>query len=278
MRFAVISDIQGNLDALEAALSSIDRLDRPVDRIISSGDVVGLGPQPNEVIDRLREREIEAIRGNYDDAVAFERLGSGMDFPDAAMEEVDQLALEWTREKLTPQNLAYLQNLPRDLRLFPSLSGTRVKREHEDTRTSEYRRNFFMRALFGGLARENPRPPKSVLVVHGSTRALNEFLRPDTANSILAIIAREARSEVLISAHAGMSYKREASGVTFVGVGPAAGPSATPGQAQFAVVDVGSGVDVQFDRAAYDAERYAEALGESGLPGALAIGYRQSTL
>lgn len=64
MRIALISDIHGNLVALEAALADIRR--RKVERIICLGDVAQEGPQPREVIHRLRDLEIPVIMGNTD--------------------------------------------------------------------------------------------------------------------------------------------------------------------------------------------------------------------
>ncbi|HEY8686424.1 MAG TPA: metallophosphoesterase family protein, partial [Chloroflexota bacterium] len=96
MRIAVISDIRGNVIALERVLSTIDADERHLDGIVCAGDVVGLGPNPNDVIALLRARNIETVLGNYDDAVAFDRLGSGRDFPDVESEAIDNAALRWT--------------------------------------------------------------------------------------------------------------------------------------------------------------------------------------
>ena len=64
MRIALISDIHGNLVALEAALADIER--QRADQIICLGDVAVFGPQPREVIARLRELDIPVIMGNTD--------------------------------------------------------------------------------------------------------------------------------------------------------------------------------------------------------------------
>lgn len=64
MRIALISDIHGNLVALEAALADIQR--RGADRIICLGDVALDGPQPGEVIERLHDLAIPVIKGNTD--------------------------------------------------------------------------------------------------------------------------------------------------------------------------------------------------------------------
>lgn len=64
MRIALISDIHGNLVALEAALADIQR--RGAERIICLGDVAAGGPQPREVIQRLHDLAIPVIMGNTD--------------------------------------------------------------------------------------------------------------------------------------------------------------------------------------------------------------------
>jgi predicted phosphodiesterase len=266
VRFAVISNINANLAALEAVLRAIDAQQLPVDRVLSAGDIVGRGPRPNEVVEVLRERGIEAVLGNYDDAVAFDRLSSGRDFPDARSQQEDDAAIAWTRNALTEENLDYLRHLPRDVRLLPGAGGTAVRRNEHDERTSEYRRTFFWRAMLGGAFRMPASATKRVLLVHGSTRALNEIIRPDTAGSILASLAREAQSDVLIFGHAGLGFRRDAHDVTFIGVGPVDGP----GSAEYALIDVSREVSVAFDAAEYDTRGYVEDLRRSGLPEGIA--------
>ncbi len=266
MRFAVISDIRGNIIALHSVLSAIDSEESRLDGIVCAGDLVGLGPNPNEVIELLRERNIEAVLGNYDDAVAFDRIGSGRDFPDFESEAIDNAAVQWTRQTLTRENLAYLQELPRDIRVAPGAGGVAIKRNEQDERASEYRRTFFLRAIMGGAFRAPVSSTKRVLVVHGSTRALNEFVRGDTANSILAVLARDIQAEVLITGHAAASFRRDGHGVTFVGVGPVDGP----GTAEFAIVNVGSDIEVSFGDTQFDLKGHVESLRVSGLPPDLA--------
>ena len=64
MRVALISDIHGNLVALEATLADISG--QSVDHIICLGDVAAQGPQPGEVIQRLRELDVPVVMGNTD--------------------------------------------------------------------------------------------------------------------------------------------------------------------------------------------------------------------
>src|SRR2546430_15853016 len=71
MPLAVLSDVHANLPALEAVLADVDRA-APAG-IWVAGDLVGYNPWPNEVLQILRDRRVEGIRGNHDRAA----LGAG---------------------------------------------------------------------------------------------------------------------------------------------------------------------------------------------------------
>jgi predicted phosphodiesterase len=101
VRILVLSDIHGNLDALEACLAAAGEFDAAV----NLGDIVGYGASPNEVIERSRGLGKYFVRGNHDKA------SSGlMDLKD--FNPIAGLAALWTREQLTPENLAWLRSLP----------------------------------------------------------------------------------------------------------------------------------------------------------------------
>ncbi len=70
MHTAVISDIHGNLPALEAVLDHIDG--QNVDRIICLGDILGYGPYPVECVDIVAERCEWSLMGNHDFGVLYE--------------------------------------------------------------------------------------------------------------------------------------------------------------------------------------------------------------
>ena len=71
MRIAVLSDIHGNLPALEAVLAAL----KPYDAIWQLGDVVGYGPQLDEVVARLADEGATGVRGNHDAAAIGELAG-----------------------------------------------------------------------------------------------------------------------------------------------------------------------------------------------------------
>jgi diadenosine tetraphosphatase ApaH/serine/threonine PP2A family protein phosphatase len=76
-----------------------------VDQILVLGDIVGYGPDPNRVIDRLRTVRARAVRGNHDQATITPKVLEWFN-PDAAA------ALLWTRKVLTPRSRRFLAGLP----------------------------------------------------------------------------------------------------------------------------------------------------------------------
>ena len=107
MKVLVISDIHGNLAALETVLK--DAQGRGYDEIWCLGDVVGYGPDPNACIERLAALEPQLtvrLAGNHDYAV----LGKEINVEDFNPEA--QKAVLWTRAQLTDETRAYLDTLP----------------------------------------------------------------------------------------------------------------------------------------------------------------------
>lgn len=103
MRYAVISDIHGNLEALKAALEHIETLD--VDEIVCLGDVVGYGPNPNECIELVRMRCLHTVKGNHD-AAAIDLMET------MNMNKLAREAAIWTHDRLNPASKEYLMQLP----------------------------------------------------------------------------------------------------------------------------------------------------------------------
>lgn len=102
MRAAVVSDIHGNLAALEAVLEAID--ERHTDELWCLGDLVGYGARPNECCTLVRRRSTTCLAGNHDLAVR-----GTIDLVEFSGDA--GVAARWTREILTPESLAYLETL-----------------------------------------------------------------------------------------------------------------------------------------------------------------------
>jgi putative phosphoesterase len=106
-RVGVISDIHGNLHALEAVLEQLDK--EKVDMIVCCGDVVGYGARPNECVDTIRSRNIPIIAGNHDHAALL--LTDITNF-----NEIAKAAVLWTKKVLTEENMEFLRQMPLTLK------------------------------------------------------------------------------------------------------------------------------------------------------------------
>ncbi|MBK35392.1 MAG: biotin transporter BioY [Gemmatimonadetes bacterium] len=103
MKVAVLSDIHGNAEALDAVLERCDGLG--VERIICLGDVVGYGADPGYCVDVIRDRADLLIAGNHDRAaVGLEDL--------SWMNQMAADAIVWTAERLDETQSALLSSLP----------------------------------------------------------------------------------------------------------------------------------------------------------------------
>jgi diadenosine tetraphosphatase ApaH/serine/threonine PP2A family protein phosphatase len=106
MRVALLSDIHSNLVALDAVLAAAGA----VDAVWHLGDIVGYGPDPNGVVARLREIGATGVRGNHDAAACG---GPQIEWfnPEA------RRAMDWTRNTVSPETVAWLDALPERLPL-----------------------------------------------------------------------------------------------------------------------------------------------------------------
>ncbi len=105
MRFAVVSDIHGNLEALSAVLERV----AATDGLLCLGDTVGYGADPNACVSLVRERATAAVLGNHD-VGAIDNHGLAYFNPAA------RSAIEWTQTVLAPENAAWLDSLSYEIR------------------------------------------------------------------------------------------------------------------------------------------------------------------
>ena len=103
MLYGIISDVHANLEALERILDEVDSAG--VEELVSLGDIVGYGANPNECVELLRERNAASILGNHD------TVACGLEEP-IYFNDLAKLSILWTREQLTEDNKEFLKHLP----------------------------------------------------------------------------------------------------------------------------------------------------------------------
>ncbi len=102
MRIAIISDIHGNLTALQAVLQDLGQ-QPPVDQLIVAGDLCLNGPAPREALERVQALGCPVIQGNTDLEIVTEAPQKG---------EKKRTTVGWTREQIGADGIAYLESLP----------------------------------------------------------------------------------------------------------------------------------------------------------------------
>jgi putative phosphoesterase len=227
-RVAVITDVHGNLPALDAALARIEELG--IEAVYCGGDLVGYGPHPNEVCRLLEERRIPTIYGNYDYAIARDLEDCGCAYRDQHDRELGQQSVAWTLEHTDERSKQFMRALPFDLRF--DLGGDRVR------------------------------------LVHGSPRKVNEYLFEDKPARTFERIAAGADCDVLVFGHTHQPWIHPYGGVLFVNCGSVGKPKDGDPRASFALLEpAGDGVGARIERVEYDAEAVARDVAEAGLPG-----------
>jgi len=231
MRIAVITDIHGNLPALEAALAAIAAIG--VDGVYCGGDLVGYGPHPNEVCALIEDRGIPTIYGNYDYAIGRDLTECGCAYITPQDRALGQASVDWTLVHTNARSKAFMRGLPFELRF--AMGDQRVR------------------------------------LVHGSPRKVNEYLFEDKPESLYNRLAASADCDVLVFGHTHKPWIRTYGGVQFVNCGSVGKPKDGDPSGAFAVLELVNGrVEASIQRASYDAEAVAREVAAAGLPGEFA--------
>lgn len=226
MIIALLSDIHANLQALEAVWADVEA--QNPDAVYCLGDLVGYGAFPNEVVAFIRERGIPTVMGNYDEGVGFDLDDCGCAYQDPEENRLGKRSLAWTRQHTTPENKAFLQGLPLQIRL----DG-------------------------GG---------QHALLVHGSPRKINEYLFEDRPQATFERVVKLAGADVLCFGHTHLPYQKRVSGTLFVNAGSVGKPRGGDPRSAYALVRLTRRPRVEFRRVSYDVVSAADAVRRSDLP------------
>ena len=221
MKIAVISDIHSNVYALNEVLKDIKN--RNIDMIVCTGDLVGYGTRPNEVIETLRNEKILTIMGNYDDAIGYFKIVCGCDYKDPKDTEKASLSMQFTSEKTTDENKEYLRNLPKEITF-----------------------------TFNN---------KTIRFVHGSTRLINEYLKENSKES--EAVMKELKEDILVCGHTHIPYAKYYGDKLLVNAGSVGKPKTNSPNANYVIIDIKSSVAVEIIEVPYDFEKIAKEIEEN---------------
>jgi predicted phosphodiesterase len=235
-RYALISDIHGNLPALEAVLADIDRRG-DTHGTYHLGDLVGYAPWPNEVVDLLRLRGIAGVAGNYDSTTATDYEHCGCKYEDQRQEELSHLSYEWTRAHTSPASRDWLRGLPFRIDLRP----------------------------LGGH-RSGPR----LILVHGNPVLNTVYWTEDRSDDFCLKMADQLGAkagDVIAFGHTHKPWHRVVDGRHFLNTGSVGRPKDGDWRAGYVLVTMGDdSVHIEFVRVDYDLARATAAIRGSDLP------------
>ena len=236
MRYALISDIHGNLPALQAVYADIQRR-ADVGAVYHLGDLVGYAPWSDEVVAMIAAAGTAGVAGNYDSTVAMDYKHCGCRYEDPRQEELSHLSYDWTRHHVSPKTKVHLGGLPFRIDLLPK----------------------------GGHV-AGPR----VVLVHG-TPTLNTLYwtedRPDDFCLKMAGHAGMKPGDVIAFGHTHLPWYREVGGMHFVNTGSVGRPKDGDWRAGYVLLEAGEGpVNAEFVRVEYDVDEAMRGIRESELP------------
>jgi len=240
---AVIADIHGNAAALEAVLAELGR--ERYDELVVAGDLVLFGPRPAEALAAVRRLAAPTISGNTD------RLF----LPDVPLNHPLLAAagatVEWVRERIGGDRVAFLVGLPFDRRVTPP----------------------------GGSS-----PGEDLLVVHATPTDVDAILILErnpvagtevTAEAEARRLVGETEANLILYGHIHYASAGTVAGRRLASVGAVGMPLDGDPRAAYALVRWGGGEwRVEHRRVAYDHRAVAEELLAAGMPKAEAIARR----
>jgi predicted phosphodiesterase len=225
MRLAILSDVHGNLVALKAVLADLEARG-PFDVLGVAGDLCEWGPQPREVLRRVRALGCPVVQGNTDrnvtiaDDAVLRAMGKG---------ENAIAALAWTRAQIGAEGVAYLAALP--------FAHTYAGPERQD-----------------------------VLMVHANAIDLDTPLYPDVPADQVARLLGDTTAAVVAFGHIHIPYMRVVAGRLLVNVASVGHPYDGDRSAAYAILVWEGAWQATIHRVPYDLAATAAAFTVSGIP------------
>ena len=254
MKYAILSDVHGNLPALEAALRDIEARSDVV-ATYHLGDLVGYAPWPDEVVELLFARGIAGVAGNYDSTTATRYAHCGCRHESPEQEALSHESYAWTLAHVSEATRRRLAGLPFRIDLRPAGGHTAGRK---------------------------------VVLIHGAPTLNTLYWTEDRSDDFCRKMAQRAGlsdGDAILFGHTHLPWQRRVDGILFVNTGSVGRPKDGDPRAGYVLleaaaldapeVDAAEGWRAEHVRVPYDVERAARAVETSGLPDAFAAQLRE---
>lgn len=231
MKLAFLSDIHGNATALEAVLNELKQ--QEVDKIYIMGDLCFRGPEPKRVLELIHGLpNVEVLKGNAD-----EWLTDGFregEFSEEALTVLNE-ERNWTLQRLTEEDLAYLKQLPTEF-VLDELDSV-------------------------------------IHAFHATPDSLYDVVSGDDTQAIEDVIMQKDEADIYVYGHTHIPYIRSLHGKSVINTGSVGLPFDGHPLASYVIVDIEEGRHrFHLNRVPYNREHVVELYRQSGYPNLKALG------
>lgn len=231
MRLAILSDIHGNLFALDAVLAAIEA-EGPFDALGVAGDLVEGGPHPRAVLERVRALGCPVVQGNNDYYLTVHDADS---LRAAGKKERAIAGVAWARDQIGDAGVAYLAILPFS-HVFPAPAGA---------------------------------TGQEVLMLHANARDQETHINPDDAPEQVEHLLAGVAQHTVVFGHLHIPYVRHVNGRLLIDAASVGDPRDGDRRAAYAALQWdGERWEAAIRRVPYDLEATAAAYRASGMPDA----------
>lgn len=231
LQLAIISDVHGNLPALDRVLGDIE--DRGIQQVFYLGDLVDFAPWPNEVIDRIREKGIPCLLGNHDERIAFDHPVVPLAKHSEEETAARLVAIAHSKTTVTEVNKAFMAQCPFTLQL-----NYKVGPKHW-----------------------------TIQLVHGSLENNYTYVYENEEEAVLRDFLERSNADVLLMGHTHLSYLKKVDEKWVINTGSVGRSREENRLASYVILTLSEeAITPEIIQLAYPIEEVALAIEKSGIP------------